>query len=137
MDIVLLGTLDDLVELGMGNTCDVFDDDGLLHLVRYNHTDAGLAKVKPGFLGRVAHVGNGLGVGRRGSGGFATGEDGKDSGDFAADDADACGVLELAGGLLETEVECFLLEVAEPDGDLGGGAFADVFDFGSGHGGDG
>jgi hypothetical protein len=72
-----------------------------------------------------------------GSGGFATREDGEDTGDLAAYDTDASGVLELAGGLLETEVEGFLLEFAELESQLVGGALADIFNFGSGHGGDG
>ena len=42
----------------------------------------------------------------------------KGSGDFAADDADAGGVLELAGSLLETEVEGFLFEVAKTGAQL-------------------
>jgi hypothetical protein len=61
-------------------------------------------------------------------------EDGESSGDFAADDLDAGGILELAGGLLETEVESFLFEVAEFGDEFVGRRLAGVFDFGLGHG---
>jgi len=72
-----------------------------------------------------------------GSGGFATREDGKDAGDLATDEADASGVLELAGGLLETEVEGFLLEFAELESEFVGRALANIFNFGFGHDGNG
>jgi len=66
-----------------------------------------------------------------GSGGFATRGDGEDTGDLAAYDTDARGVLELAGGLLETEVEGLLLEVAEACLKLSWGEFAGVLGLGS------
>jgi hypothetical protein len=135
VDVVFLGALDNLVELGMGNTRDVFDDDGFVHLVRYDHTDACFAQVQPGFLGSLAHSGNGLGVGGGGrSGKLAITEEGEDFGSFAPHGADTGWIFQLAGGPLEAEVEGLLLEFTETGSELVSGAFAEVFDFGSGHG---
>ena len=60
VDVVFFGSFDDLVELGMGNAGDVLDDDGLVHLIGDDKADAGLAEAGgPGFLGSLAHGGNG------------------------------------------------------------------------------
>ncbi len=52
--VVFLRAFDDLVELRVGNTCDVLDDDGLFHFIGNDNADAGLALVldgRCGFLG--------------------------------------------------------------------------------------
>ena len=81
----------------------------------------------------------GIGWGRRElMSGARLGRDGReDSCGFAAHLADAGGVLQRAGGLLETEVECFLLEIEEAELEFVSGKLVDGFGFGFGHGSDG
>lgn len=71
-------------------------------------------------------------MGLRGSGAGLGGDGGLDACRLAADDADACGVGELAGGLLETEIESLLLEVAQADAEFVLGEIVGVFGFGHG-----
>ena len=43
--VVFLRALDDFVELGMGNTGNVFDDESLVHFIGNDHANAGFTKV--------------------------------------------------------------------------------------------
>lgn len=45
VDVIFLGTFDDFVEFRMGNTCDVLNHEGLVHLVGNDHADAGFTEV--------------------------------------------------------------------------------------------
>ncbi len=77
-------------------------------------------------------------MGARGLGALANGQSRKDFGFLAAHDADASGVFQLTGGLLEAEVESFLLELAEANLKFVSGKFAGLcFGFLGGHGIDG
>ena len=135
VDVVFFRPFDDLVEFGVGNSGDMLDDEGLVHFIGHDDADAGLAVGGGGFRCGLAHGRDGWALGLLTSGAVFLFEDGVDARDFAADDADAVGVFELAGGLLEAEVECLLLEVAKAAEQLVLGGFADDGDFGKCHGG--
>ena len=68
------------------------------------------------------------------SGALLGGLRGEELGGLPANLTDAGWVLKLAGGLLETEVERFVLQIAEADGEFLSGELLDVFCFGFGHG---
>ena len=56
--VVFFGTLDDFVELGMGNTGNVFDDEGLVHFIGNDHANTGFTKVDLCVRRSLAHGGS-------------------------------------------------------------------------------
>ena len=88
----------------------------LVHLVGDDDADAGLADGGFGFLGGFAHDGNRCGVNDvdQARAYFAV-RAVRTRAISRRTDLDAGGVLKLAGGLLEAEVEGLLLEVAQAE----------------------
>ena len=134
MHVVFLGALDDLVEFRVGNTGNVFNDEGLVHFIGNDHANAGFTKVDLCVRRSLAHVSNrwDLGLGER-----LGGDRCEHLRSFATHLADAGRIFQSAGGALETEIKSFLLEFPETSFELGGGKFAGSFGFGFGHGSDG
>ena len=129
VSIELLALLHDLLEHGVRNAGYVLHNDGLGHLGGDNNADACLTKALG--LGRssfFAHILSPwvfvcLGLGA------ALALNGQGAGEFLADDADALVVLQLAGGLLDAQVEVFLAQTTDVGGELLGGHTAEVFSF--------
>jgi hypothetical protein len=133
MHVIFFGTFDDFVELWMGNTGYVLNNEGLVHFIGDDHANAGFTEVDLCVLGSLAHDKNRLkrwqglsvllGVNR-----------GENLSGFAAHLADARWIFKRAGGFLKAKVESLLFEVSETDLKFVGGEF---FGFGFGHGSDG
>ena len=51
VDVIFLGTLNDFVELGVGNTGDVLDDKSFVHFIGNDHANAGFTKMDLGVRG--------------------------------------------------------------------------------------
>jgi hypothetical protein len=136
MHVIFFRTFDDFVELWMGNTGNVFHDEGLFHFIGNDHANACFTEVDLCVLGSLAHDWNWL---VRWQGLCAQfGRDGCENlSGFATHLTDASGVFQGARGLLETEVESFLLEFTETGLKLVSGKLAGLFGFGFGHGSDG
>ena len=127
VSIELLALLDDLLELGVRNAGDVLHNDGLVHLGGSHHADARLAKA--GLLGCFGLFGQWIlkvleysvitGNPQLNLPGFTL--NGKGAGKVLADGADSLVVFQLAGGLLEAEIEKFFTKAAHQSGKLLGG----------------
>jgi hypothetical protein len=119
--------LGDFAKLRMRDAGDRANDDGLIHLVRDDFSDAELAE-------RAA-------FGLFGSGGFChgwllfgclgglPGKDGFDAGDVAARDADEVWFLQLAALLLDAKIKNFLLEFTLAGEEFLGCEFLNFLDF--------
>ena len=62
MHVVFLRAFDDFIEAWMRNTCDVLDNESLVHFIGDDHADAGFAKVDLSVCRIVAHDENKWGV---------------------------------------------------------------------------
>ena len=56
--LVFFRAFDDLVEFRMGNPCDVFDDESLVHFIGDDHADAGFTEMDLCVRWSLAHVKN-------------------------------------------------------------------------------
>lgn len=136
MHVIFLRTLDDFIELRMGNTGNVLDDDSLFHFVGNDHANACFTEVDLCVLGSLAHDKNWL-MRWQGLGAQLGCDSRKNLSGFAAHLTDASGIFQRAGGLLEAKVESFLFEFAKTCLELVRGKLKDLFGFGFGHGADG
>ena len=133
--VVFLRALDDFIELRMGNTGNVFDDEGLIHFIGNDHADAGFTKMDLDVRSSLAHGRSGSSVDKLSA--FLDSDRSHDASGLTTHLLDTGRIFQRAGGTLETEVERFLLEFLETDLKFICGKLAGLFGFGFGHGSDG